>query len=172
MFANNGEVTQTILTPDFTTQKWENNTKRQDTKLAAHRSGNTIKIQGTFKGKEIAKEFKIDNRPWFQAWNLSLGPFALSGKNRLEFWTVRNNDLKECTMVVLREKEETIKINSQAVETVKVKVTLTGWTSVFWSAHYWFRKSDGLYLRYEGANGPPGTPVTVVELVSEAEVSR
>lgn len=170
MFANNGEITHTILGLDYATKNWELHNEEQDSKLAAQRSGNTIKVQGRFKGKEITKEFKIDNRPWFQVWKLSFIPFVLSGEARQEFWTVRPYDLKECVMAVLREREETITINGQAVETVKVKVTLNNYLmSKFWSVHYWLRRSDGVYLRSEGANGPPGTPVTVIELVSEVQ---
>lgn len=169
MLSNNGEMMQTILGSDYATKNWELHNEEQDIKLAAQRSGNTIKVQGRFKGKEIAKEFKIDNRPWFQAWKLSFGPFVLSGETRQEFWTLRPYDLKECVMAVLREREETITINGQAVEAVKVKVTLNNyWMSKFWSVHYWLRRSDGVYLRSEGANGPPGTPITIMELVSEA----
>ena len=123
----------------------------------------------TFKGKEITKELKIDNRPWYQAWNLSFSRFVLSGRGRQEFWTLRDSDLKEFVMVVIRENEEVIELNGQAVEAVKVKVTLNNWMSKFWKVHYWFRKSDGVFLRYEGANGPPGTPLTVTELKSEAQ---
>lgn len=164
---NNGTIIQTILDPELTTKKWKIDDKSAGTDLTAQRSDNSIVIKGDFKGKEITKKLKIDSRPWYQAWNLSFGRFVLSGRDRQEFWTLRESDLKEFVMVVLREKEETIVLNGQAVAAVKVKVTLNNWMSKFWKVHYWFRKSDGVFLRYEGANGPPGTPVTVTELVSE-----
>jgi hypothetical protein len=57
--------------------------------------------------------------------------------------------------------------SGEETETVKVKVTLNNWMSKFWSNYYWFRKADGVFLRSEGVNGPPGTPVTVMTMVSE-----
>ncbi len=164
--ANKDFVLKTVLTTEFVTKVWEKTDQKEDTEITAQRSGDIIKIQGKLKGKEISREYKIGNRPWFQAWNLSLGFFVLSGETRQEFWTVRN-DLKEFVLVVLREQEETIIINGKAVEAVKVKVTVNNWMSKFWSVYYWFGKSDGVYLKYKGANGPPGTPVTDIELINE-----
>jgi hypothetical protein len=164
---DNGAIIKTILDFNLATKEWKLHNKGEDTDLTAQRSDNSIAIKGDFKGKEITKELKIGNRPWYQAWNLSFGRFVLSGRERQEFWTLRESDLKEFVMVVLREKEEIIELNGEAVETVKVKVTLNNWMSKFWEVHYWFRKSDGVFLRCEGANGPPGTPLTVTELVSE-----
>ena len=34
-------------------------------------------------------------------------------------------------------------INEQEVEAVKVKITPSGIASIFWSAHYRYRKTDG-----------------------------
>lgn len=166
---DNGAIIKTILDPKLATKEWKLHNKGEDTDLIAERSDNSIVIKGDFKGKEITKELKIDNRPWYQAWNLSFGRFVLSNRDRQEFWTLRDSDLKEFVMVVLREKEEIIELNGEAIETVKVKVTLNNWMSKFWKVHYWFRKSDGVFLRYEGVNGPPGTPLTVTELKSEAQ---
>ena len=136
--SDSGETIKTTLSPDYATKDWQLDNKEQDIKIEAIRNGNMIKIQGRFEGNEIAKEIKIDNRPWFQAWKISFSPFILSGEARQEFWTVRPYDLKECIMAVSREREETITINGQAVEAVKVKVTLNNfWLSKFWSVYYW-----------------------------------
>lgn len=167
MLSDNGEVTETVLAPDWATKRWELHNREEDTNLVAKRSGDLIIVQGRFKGKEVAKKIKIDGRPWFQAWNLSFGPFVLSGEGKREFWAIQDSDLKEFVMVVLREKEEALELNDEAVEAVKFKVTLNNWMSIFWSCNYWFRKSDGVFLRSEGANGPPGTPVTVMEMINE-----
>lgn len=168
MLSDNGETNLSVLDLDLATKKWEYRNQEQNTELTAERSNDSITVRGRFEGKEIKKELKIDHRPWFQAWRLPFGQFVLSGEAKLEFWTIRPNDLKECIMVVLREKEETLRLNGENIEAVKVKVTLNNWMSKFWSVNYWLRKSDGAFLRYEGVSGPPGTPVTVMELKSEA----
>ncbi|MGE5604938.1 MAG: hypothetical protein ACM3YE_04510, partial [Bacteroidota bacterium] len=138
---DNGMIVQTILDQELATEKWEIDNKREGTCLTAQRSDNSIVIKGDFKGKKITKELKIDSRPWYQAWNLPFGRFVLAGRDQQEFWALRESDLKEFVMVVLREKEETIELNGQVVEAVKVKVTLNNWMSKFWKVHYWFRKS-------------------------------
>lgn len=164
MISDNGETNLSVLDLDLATKKWEFYNQEQNTILTAERNNDSITLQGRFEGKEIKKELKIDHRPWFQAWRLSFGQFVLSDEAKLEFWTIRTNDLRECIMVVLREKEETIRLNGVNIEAVKVKVTLNNWMSKFWSVNYWLRKSDGAFLRYKGISGPPGTPMTIMEL--------
>ena len=158
--------TNRVRNRDNSALVWELVNDRTDTRLTAERVGDIIKLEGKFEGKTVDKTLKIDGKPWFQAWDLSLGSFVLSGKKSLEFWTVRN-DLKAFRMAAFRDKEETLEINGRNVEAVKVKVSLPGWMAKFWSASYWFRKSDGVFVKYQGANGPPGTPETVIELVNE-----
>ncbi len=165
----NGNRMQTVCSPDFSTQTWEFINPRQDIHIRAERQGNIIKLQGRFKGKEVSQEYKINKRPWYQAWSFSLGAFAISGANKLEFFTIRD-DLKEFTMNVTRQQEELVGIGGQNIEAVKVKVSLAGWMSKFWSADYWFRKTDGVLLKSEGMNGPPGTPQTVDQLAKESEI--
>ena len=167
ILSDSGEETETVFDPDRATKRWHLHNGEEDTSVEAKRDGNLIMVLGRFKGKEVSKKIKIDSRPWFQAWRLSFGSFVLSGRGKQEFWALRDSDLKEFVMVVLREKEEVLELNGEAIETVKVKVTLNNWMSKFWSNYYWFRKADGVFLRSEGVNGPPGTPVTVMTMVSE-----
>ena len=61
---------------------------------------------------------------------------------------------------------DTISINGKEVEAVYITVSLTGLLSIFWTGKYWYRKSDGVFLRYKGKSGP-GTGVSIMELTSE-----
>jgi hypothetical protein len=46
----------------------------------------------------------------------------------------------------------------------EINVSLAGLLSLFGSASYWFQKDDGIFVRYEGPGGPPGSPRTTVQL--------
>ncbi len=45
---------------------------------------------------------------------------------------------------------ETLAIGEKKFEAQKVILSLTGFKGMLWSCCYWFRKEDGLFLKYEG----------------------
>ena len=51
-------------------------------------------------------------------------------------------------------------------DSVRIRVSPVGILHFIWSALYWFRPTDARFLRYEAVRGLPGTPRTVVELMS------
>lgn len=63
--------------------------------------------------------------------------------------------------------EETITLDGCEVKTVHVRIRMDGFFSTLWHGDYWFRTKDWLFVRYQGRNGPPGTPETVIELAQE-----
>ena len=70
-------------------------------------------------------------------------------------------------MIANKEGEEEIKIGNKKYHTVKIKVTLKGWLSMFWHSYYWFRKNDGVFVKFEGVRGGPFTPKTTIQLIEE-----
>jgi hypothetical protein len=61
---------------------------------------------------------------------------------------------------------EKIKIRGKKIQARKVIVRSAGMLSLFWHCTYWFEEGSGIFIRYEGVHGPPGTPKTVVRLAS------
>lgn len=164
----NGSKSTFFLTADYATQRWQYEDIEGDTKLVAQRIENQILITGTFQGKPAQKTYSIDTSPWYQAWNRDLQQFVLSGKTRQELWSIQENNLSIYKVVAIREGEEKLSLANQRVDTIKITVTLTNWMALFWKVHFWFRKTDGQFIRYEGVQGPPGSPKTVIELVEES----
>lgn len=156
-----------MIHQDHSTVRWELRDPGAGTDLVVEREGNLLVAKGKFKGKEVAKEFKVDSLPWYQFVEVSLAAFVRSDEEKTEFWIIEPSNLKHYKMVALKQKTEYITINNQEAEAVRIKVTLPGMASLFWSTLYWYRKSDGVYLRFEGVRGGPGTPKTIVELISE-----
>lgn len=161
------EYHHVLCNQDHSTVSWEVRNPGSGMDLAVRRDENLLVVEGKFKGKEIKEELKIDDLPWYQFVEVSLSDFVRSEQEKTEFWIIQPNNLKHYKLVAIKQKTENITINDQEVEAVQVKVTVSGIASLFWSTQYWYRKSDGLYIRFEGVRGGPGTPKTIVELISE-----
>ena len=151
------------------TQSWRKYDPLKETDIRVVRKGERLIFSGVFKGKKVARTFEVDESPWYQALSLSLRPFATGGGDDLEFWTVRPDTLDVHRLQVKREEETTLELHGESVACVKLKIQLTGMKSIFWSSYYWLRKSDGLFVRYEGPSGPPGWPETTVELLDHEQ---
>ncbi|MDI6870197.1 MAG: hypothetical protein QME79_02350 [Bacillota bacterium] len=161
-------VTSIIRTDSlYSTLTWEHREPREGTALTAVRQGNVIRLSGSLRGKRVEKEYRIDSHPWMQGYALQLTGFILSKEKRTVFWRINPVDLKITAFSATKTGQVTLTVDGKAVETVHVRISFPGAAGAFWSADSWFRKLDGRYLRYRGANGPPGTPVTTVELVAE-----
>lgn len=161
------ESHRVLCNQDHSTVRWEVRNPGSGLDLAVQRDGNLLIVAGKYKGKEAKEELKIDDLPWYQFVEVSLSDFVRSARERTEFWIIQPNNLKHYKLVAIKQKTECITVHGQEVEAVQVKVTVSGVGSLFWSTQYWYRRSDGLYLRFEGVRGGPGTPKTIVELISE-----
>jgi len=127
-------------------QEWYLKDKKNDTELKAVREGNKINIEGRLKGKEFKKEHGIDDRPWHQLFTWDY--FVRSNEKRIEFWALRPEDpASSGILVAYKEKEEKITMAGLETDAYNVKVTLGGLLSIFWTGDYWYRKSDGFYVR-------------------------
>jgi hypothetical protein len=82
-----------------------------------------------------------------------------------KFWLINADECEIHEMEAVPVGMENISLMGAPVQARKIRVNLTGFASLFWSALYWFGPADGPYLRYETTEGPGG-PKLVIELVS------
>ena len=136
------------------------------TDIVATRKKNAIFVKGTFHGEAVDTKIPIDKDPWYQTLSFSLPSLMRSGRSSTTFWALRTDTLSPHKMRATKRREETILIQGEKVETQNIRVKLTGFKAMFWHSDYWFRSPDGLFLKYKGVEGPPGTPETVMTLVS------
>lgn len=159
------------LDTGLATLSWTYDAPHTKTKVTAVRKENKIFLKGTDKDDPIEKTFKINELPWNQTFNIGLEQFALSSEDSMKFWAIGTSgpgNMKITKFNVKKKETETITLNStgQRVEAVYITISLSGLLSMFWTGKYWFRKSDGRFLRYTGKNRASG-PTAVSELVSE-----
>jgi len=156
----------TRMRTDFSTQEWSVADPSTETAIDVIREENKLVFSGIFKGKGYNRTISIDSFPWYQALSLSLRQFVNDNLKHLEFWSIRPDTLDIHRLQVNRVAEEVLELEGAEYQIIKLKIQLTGLKAPFWSCYYWLRKSDGLFLRYEGPSGPPGWPLTTVELVN------
>ncbi len=157
-----------LCTPDGETLKWRI-TEKGKHDIHAVRQGNTLLISGIRNGKEFSEEISIDERPWYQPLSFSLGKFLNSTAQETSFWVIRADNIEVIALTAKKIGEEVLRIKGEDIPTQKVEIRAEGFFSKFWSARYWYRKNDNLFMRYQSVHGLPGTDETIVELVKSPE---
>ena len=136
--------------------------------IEASLEGNTIIVDIVREGTEEHKELTMeDDLPWYQSFDIQFADFALSGEKKREFYMIRPDDLSLTTWQLKRQGVEKVETPAGTFDAVKVKVSLAGMLSMFWSAECWYRVSDGRFIKYEGPMGGPGSDEVVSLLASE-----
>ena len=143
---------------------WQHIDPEASTDYTARRSGRTISVTGRSDGTRVDETFELDDEdPWIQSIERSLQPFVLSDRDRIRFWTVQPGELQLRKLQAARRGRTTIELDGRPTDVIEVRVSLPGIGSVFWSATYRFRASDGQFVQSEAVRGWPGTPKTIVE---------
>jgi len=167
-----GQVSQKYrLDKNLGTLSWEYNSPHDKTNVSAVRKGNVITMKGIDRGNPLDKTFKINELPWNQTFNIGLEEFSRSDAGKMYFWAIGiggPGNMKITKFKVKRKNVERVYLEkmNKKVAAVHVTISLSGLLSMFWTGHYWYRESDGKFLRYRGKNRPGG-PVALMELISE-----
>ena len=154
---------------DGDTRRWEGHTDGMD--LVAERRDGVVRLTGSAGGEPMAETLDLEGDPWFQSVSFSLERFLRMDQRRITFRTLAAREGELLRLQATRAGVEKIEIAGDPVVAQRVEIRLTGWRSRLWSASYWFRESDGLFLRYRGRNGLPGTPETEIEWLPSASPS-
>lgn len=165
----------TRINSELATRSWSVKDPSNNTDMSVSRRQNQLIMRGLFKGKKLEKVVTINDSPWYQALSISLRQFTNPNNTGREFWSIRPDTLDVHRLEVILAGEEAIDLDGTATPAIKLKIQLPGFKAMLWSCHYWLRKTDGLFIRYEGPSGPPGWPDTIVELInyqSRAEQGR
>ncbi len=152
---------------DGTTWRWQFKDTDNNQDILAERQGDELKITGVRYGEVYENTVELDERPWYQPLSYSLRNFLHSEEESMSFWTIRADTVEARTLQVKKIGEEEIQVNGTTIIAQRVEVRAEGIFSHFWHGTYWYRKSDKLFLMYRSIHGSPGTPETVVELMSE-----
>lgn len=163
-FKNNNYESYSLAAPDGTGLATSFNFLTRDLNMSAQRMGDKVAVSGNNGGKEVSRH--VDSPlPWFTSF-LHLPWFIKSDKKTMEFCIfLPQQDSKLLEMKAVKEQEETIIIMGEETHTVKVKVTLSGFLGPFWNSYFWYRTSDGIYVKSEESATTPGNGKTYTELI-------
>jgi hypothetical protein len=147
---------------DYDTRRWQLTVENGQTNFLAERTGQTILVRGTFKGTPIDKRLEVDESPWYQATSLSLRQLVTSGDSERVFWTIRMDTLTAHKIKAIKKGIEFIESGGSRKELLRIRLTLPGLLAPFWKSDYWFALPEGIFFRFKGPSGPPGSPMTIV----------
>jgi len=153
-FADSTSGTQRYLVDnEYATLEWSVQSPGQNTDYSGWREENVLVVRGTLRGEVVDESIEIDDKPFYLNPSFNLQSFARSGREKLEFRTLRPDKLSEHKMKVKVEERTTIEIQGKEYSAVRLKWGLTGFKSYFFNQNLWFRESDGVFLRAEPRDG-------------------
>lgn len=149
-----------VMNKSFQTEKWKVTNIQLKTDLTIELRNNIYSITGKFKGKSITKTIKSNGYVWYQniAYNAGV---LLKDKKIVKYECFRPDNIKLYTMVAEAQGMEQF----MGTNTNKIKVSLTGLLSAFWSCSYYFNPETLSFVGYKGVNGKPGTPETIIKII-------
>ena len=141
-----------VLDDSWATLQWHVSDAKNKTDYEGRREGKHLILEGMFLGRRIEKKIPIGKEPFYFNPKLGLRSFVESDRKKQEFWAIRHDTLGEFKMVAKKEKREWIEVSGQKFEAERI----------FWHAKvdfaklfkrtYWFRVSDGVYIKQEGSS--------------------
>lgn len=124
----------------------------------------------TASGDEMHRSYKaLKSIPWIQELNFSFRPFILSNDKSFKFQIINPKNLSIHTLVSTKVGTEQLELHGTKYDTIRVKMTLTGFEKMFWGARVWYDSKTGDLVKYI-ANEGPGTPVSTLTLFSRKKL--
>lgn len=150
---------------------WEFEDRQKNTKVSARLADDEVRFEGIHRGRKFSRGLKVRGDFWNQTFNLGLRDFVINGRKKMKFCAIGVSgpgEMKMGKFTVTREGTEKTMVNGEHVDSVRIKITLSGMLSMFWHGDYWYRKTDGRFLKYRGKNAPR-QPVSESQLVQETD---
>jgi hypothetical protein len=151
-----------IVDRDLSLISWRRVCSEDDTDYTSVREGDVLVVQGKINGEAIDKEIELGRKALHIYPKYTLSKFALSGTPKMKLWTMRRDEMKKLPMQAVNKGVKTIVVNGKEVEAIKVYYSITGkLREKYFNHNYYFRKSDGMFIKKEESNG------RIEELVKE-----
>ena len=159
------EVRTAEIDSSWSTRTFHFRNMSAGTDYRAERAGSKITVTGMRNSRALKREFSIDEEPWYQFPEQALGSLPPRALGSAKFWLIDADQCEIHEMEAVTVGTESLSLMGAPVQARKIRVNLTGFASLFWTAHYWFGPADWPYLRYETTEGSGGSSL-VIELVS------
>ncbi|QVL56778.1 MAG: hypothetical protein KFB93_05180 [Simkaniaceae bacterium] len=155
-----------VTSPERITKSFTHKSKNGKDEYAIVRNGSNLIARKDVNGEKTEKQYNLGNDLWVQEFDFSFKPFILSDYRNFKFSIIHPKKLDLHDMVATKQSIEKLTLNGEERDTIKVKVTLTGFKKMFWHADLWFDPQAGDLLKYM-ANEGPNTPLSIITLFSK-----
>jgi hypothetical protein len=161
-----GEYDDLRMNEERSTLEWRHKVPGEQTDLVALRTGSSVRMRGTYKGRPYDRTLDFGEVPWYQFQEISYEYFYATGARSGDFWSIDRKTLKPSQFRADKSGPETITIMGTPVAAAKYDLTIHGVPAFIFKAHFWVREADGRFLRL---SVPPvfNLPQSVVELSGE-----
>lgn len=151
---------------DLATYQEHYMSSRGSDEIVVTRDGGKLFFEGKVGSKERESSMKVDGAPWYAS-KILLRAFVLSGKKEQEFYMSKPEELEAVKLIAVREDLETLDVNGEQIQALRVKFTLNDFRALFWKSYFWYRPDDGILVKSEEVRGGPGTPKVYATLIEE-----
>jgi hypothetical protein len=166
---NNGIVSEdATITNEGLAQTYSYSNEGEQYTVQCRQENGELKLFSRHNGKEQNKTLKL-KQAWRQVFPHDLSSFVQGRVDTMSFESVGlygPGALNLGGMQAAKLNEESVTVNGTQHTGVHVRVALAGIFARFWHADYWFRKSDGRFLKGIWVEKPGAKPC-VTELIKE-----
>jgi len=146
-------IDELIVDKEYTVKNWERTCKGEGTKYLGKKEGKAFLFEGQLRKKIINKEITIGSKPFYVFPKYSLTKFAFSPMKSLKFNIVRRDKLSRLSMQAKNRGEETVEVNGEEVDAINVYYSAPGPRAKFYNRNYYYRKSDGIFVKQTESDG-------------------
>lgn len=146
------------------TVEWTFSNPDARTNYQVKRIGNRLLINGMIKGQSVDDSVQVEDLPWYQFHGLSFPRLLANGEREINFISIRPDNGRVVELQAAAQGLEEITIKGQSVQALRVDVRIRGVLASLGKVSYWFRASDYLFVRFQGASPFGGGQAVVYEL--------
>ncbi len=128
---------------------WHYIDTKKDIDVKSEKINDKVEISGLFEGKKIEKTEKLEGYSWRQIFPMGLEE-EINTNKKYTFKALAPDGpraLDISKMYIKKEGAEEVEVYEKKYESIKVKVSLPGLLSIFWSGEYWYNKESSIIIK-------------------------
>lgn len=151
---NNNHYEEYYLDDRYDTVRWHIFDENNGTDYWGQREGNRLHLRGTLEDEPLEKTVKIDGDPYYYNPTVNLALFAQTGEKRQKYWVLMREDYKPfkkrfdpVKLKATNRGTTPLTLGDETFDAVELRWQPNGIFGFSYYRTYWFRASDGRFLR-------------------------
>jgi hypothetical protein len=150
-------------------RSWKAVNRAKGTDVLIVKVGDSLVLSGTLRRGPVSKSYPLGGAVWKQMMPFDLTDFAMSNDASFSFTGIAllgPYALKPYTLKARRMGDDTVDVLGSRIGAVRIRISPAGLLSALWHGDYWFRKTDGTFVK-SVSSGMPGGPGATMLLAGE-----